>query len=124
MTHLSPIAGTTSAFERIDPYVQESHFLFQHIRLRRLDEFRQVVGLAMGRERVLILVTLVEQPLLRIGWILRDVELLAAGFTLQTTGRVLLGKRPKIPGATQPDFEFGNNRNHRSLPGSTTWAYR
>ena len=55
----------------------------------------------MGVERVLVPVALVEQPLLRVGRILRDVELLAAGLTLETTLRMLLGERAKIPGATQ-----------------------
>jgi hypothetical protein len=54
----------------------------------------------------------VEQPLLRVGRILRDVELQAAGFTLETAPRVLLGQRSKILASTCRHFEFDNDCDH------------
>jgi hypothetical protein len=72
----------------------------------------------VGVERGLVAIAfveqplLLEQPLLRVGRILRDVELQAAGFTLETTPRVLLGKRSKILAGTRRHFEFDNDCDH------------
>ena len=68
----------------------------------------------MGVERGLVPVALVEQPLLRVGRILGDVELQTARLTLQTTPRMLLGECAEILGAIRRYFEFDNDRNRDS----------
>jgi hypothetical protein len=98
--------------ERVDPYVEAPHLAICNLRPGRFQEFCQIVGLAVGVERGLVAIALVEQPLLRVGRILRDVELQAAGFTLETTPRVLLGKRSKILAGTRRHFEFDNDCDH------------
>src|SRR6478736_4109649 len=107
-----------SAFERIDPYVEAAEFSFEDVRLRRLDKLRKIVALDVRRERGLILVALIEQPLLRIVVILGDIELPTPGLSLETAVRVLLGERTKIPGTAQRHFEFGNDCDHRPLPSA------
>jgi hypothetical protein len=112
-----PIGHTPcSTFERIDPYVEAAEFSFEDIWLRRLNEFRKVIAFDVGCKRSLILVAFIKQPLLRIVVILGDVELPTTGLSLETSVRVLLGERTKIACAAQCDFEFGNDRNHRSTP--------
>ena len=61
----------------------------------------------MRIERGLIAIAFIEQPLIRIGGILRDVELQATRLALEAAARVLLGQRTKFAGSVSryPDLD-------------------